>query len=320
MLMETDEREAEAGQADAAGSDGVGSRALPTRHQLAAAARAASVLSHAGTRLTDARDSYMALPSGGIYRTPDLLRGERLLLSLGILREEDGVLYPGREARVLACLSEAEGIEMLLALLLKRAPPLWLTGVTDGDDVALEYLPGEATGLLEQIVGGEDAQAAFLRGVASKVDPERNAETGRLAEEHVADLCREELRALGREQLAEQVQRISLINDAAGYDVAAPRVDASVRHLEVKGSRSQGGEARVFLSRNEVARALTDPDWALTVCQISAEDEVQLWGWTTAGSFADQLPVDRPGNARWESASLKLVRRDLARGLPPATR
>src|SRR5262245_31917874 len=141
MFMDTHEPQAMPGRA--ARDDRDRAQALPTGHQLAAAARAASVLSHEGTRIADARDSYTGLPSGGIYRAADLVRGERLLVSLGLLCEEDGLLYPTTEARILARLSDTEGAEMLLALLLEREPPLWLTSVTAGDEVALEYVPDE---------------------------------------------------------------------------------------------------------------------------------------------------------------------------------
>lgn len=289
---------------------------VPTRHQLAAAVRAASVLSPAGTRLEDARDSYLALPTGGLYRSPDLILGERLLIRLQLVRRQGTALCPGPEAQMLPRLPEPEAVELLLGLLLERQPPIWLSGVGDDDEPALEYIPQDAGALLEQVVGAAPSQAAFLRGIASKVDPERNAETGALAEQHVAERCRAELTDHGREDLAGEVHRISLVNDTAGYDVAAPRLDSSARHLEVKGSRGKGSTLTVYVSPNEVARGIADRDWALVLCQVADSDQVEVWGWIAAPRFADRLPSNRSGNARWESASLRLTRNELTPGLP----
>jgi hypothetical protein len=289
---------------------------LPTSFQLGAAVRAASVLSSDGTRIVDARDSYLSLPTGGVYRHTDLGLGERLLLGTGVLHEHGDTLYPTPEALVLARLPEREGCEFLLEILLERHPPIWLSTIEGVEGVALEYVPDTAREVLETLVGGAASQSAFLRRVASKVNPELNAETGRLAEEHVAELCRAQLRECGRNDLADQVVRISLFNDAAGYDVAAPRVDLSTRHLEVKGTRGAEGPTRVYISRNEVERAQVDPDWTLAVCRVDDCNGVTLMGCCDISAFVDELPIDRPGCARWASARLDLSVDLLAPALP----
>src|SRR4051812_4913786 len=138
MLTELRDVASSAGGLDDSVVPELGRSRLPTRHQLAAALLAAAVLSDDGTRIGDARDSYATLPTGGLYRSRDLAAGERILLEVGLLWEEAGVLYPSRQAHLLARLSEREGIELLLALLLEREPPVWLAGVVGHDGVSLE--------------------------------------------------------------------------------------------------------------------------------------------------------------------------------------
>ncbi len=293
--------------------------AAPTHHQVAAAVLAAERLSLDGTHLDVARHSYRAV-TGGLYRSRDLLAGEGVLVEAGLLvRTDEDILVFDERGRHLRGLSPADGRELVLAAWLESQKPAWLFGAIADGDVAWEYVPDEARETVERVVGGDRRLLdAFLECRVGKVDPERNAETGRLAEVAVAQAATAELAASGFDALAEEVRRVSEINDCAGYDVSAPRRDRTTRHMEVKGSRTESEIVQIHLSRNEARRGLADPDWSLVVCRVSPEDVVQICGWMPASSFEDELPHDQPGRARWGSAVIDVALTDLNFGLPPS--
>lgn len=304
-------------QAEAPSRPRVWTGPLPTRYQLGAAVRVASLLSPDGTSVSVARGAYRTHVSGGVYRSVDLIGGERLLGELGLLYERDGTLYVTPDCADLANAPDADARELLLGWLLDNTPPAWLGGALDPDgEVAFEYVPDEAAAALRGLFGGEELAIAFLCGRAVKVDPERNSETGCIAEKHVAAVAADHLRDAGREDLARLVRRISEVDDRAGYDVAAPRLDRSPRHLEVKGTRGTTGVIRVIISRNEIARGLHDPNWYLVVCRV-VEERSSIVGWCSAVDFERELPVDQPGRARWHSVALSLRGEQLTPGLPP---
>lgn len=255
-----------------------------------------------------------------MYRVHDLERGGQLLQDAGLVLAEAGLLRRTPLLLELLAMPARDAREHLLAYLLDREPPLWLSGALDADGRASpEYLPDEAARTLVELLGADRQLEAFLEARWGKVDPQRDAQTGADAEEHVVTLCREELTAVGEVELAGQVRRISLVNDRAGYDVTAPRVDRSTRHLEVKGTRSEETTVTVYLSRNEARRGLADLDWRLVICRVGGVDGVKLLGHCAVDDFADELPLDQPGRARWASAAVRLPVVDLRPGLPAAS-
>ena len=292
---------------------------LPTGHELGAALRAGGCLSDVAISYADASDSYRTAGSSAMYRVHDLERGGELLQDAGLVLAEAGLLRRTPLLVELLAMPERDAREHLLAYLLDRTAPLWLSGALDADGRASpEYLPDEAARTLVELLGADGQLEAFLEARWGKVDPARDAQTGAYAEEHVVTLCREELAAVGEIELAGQVRRISLVNDRAGYDVTAPRVDRSTRHLEVKGTRSEEPTVIVYLSRNEARRGLTDPDWQLVVCRVRDADDIELLGHCIVKDFVAELPIDQPGRARWASAAVRLLAADLRPGLPAA--
>lgn len=291
--------------------------ASPTHHQITAAVLAARRLSLDGTHIDVARHSYRAV-TGGLYRSHDLIAGEAVLLEAGLLlRTDEDVLVFDERGRDLRGLTIVDGRELVLASWLETQQPAWLLGATSNGDVAWEYVPDEARRTVEQLIGANPQMLdVFIESRAGKVDPERDAETGRLAELAVVDAAKSELLASGLDELADQVRRVSEINDRAGYDVSAPRRDHTTRHLEVKGSRTTSDIVQIHLSRNEARRGIADPGWAIVVCRVAIDDVVEICGWTTAASFAAELPRDQPGRARWGSAIVEIAIGDLKPGLP----
>lgn len=291
--------------------------ALPTPYLLGASWRVLQLVGAAGVLAGESLNAYRLHVSGGLYRSEDLLDGEGFLSDLGLLGTRDDRLCATEVGQRIGAMREPEAHEALLAYLLDTAPPTWLTAaVPTPDELATEYIPEDAADTLAAVFKTPAAQAAFLRGRASKVDPARSAETGRLAEEHVAEVCRNDLTDAGSAELAAGVVRVSETDDSAGYDVLAPRLDGSARHLEVKGTRGQAAVVRVFLSRNEIERAKVDEDWSLVICRVDADDVAAIVGWLQIGDFIDELPTDTDGRVRWESVSLRADAATLRPGLP----
>jgi hypothetical protein len=175
---------------------------------------------------------------------------------------------------------------------------------------------------LASIVRADDVLAlSLLRRAARELSPAEaaiaRAVIGQRGEEHVVLRCREELDALGRQDLSQQVQRVSLVSDSLGYDVWAPSIGAAPRRLEVKtSSLSAVGSFEFFISRNEFEVGRREPTtWALVACQADGERVADI-GWCRAAALGSYLPEDQ--NGQWTEARVRLPVTVLAGGLPPA--
>ena len=113
---------------------------LPTIHLLRSALVAASVCDAEGVETAVVHQSYLRLPTGGMYHCEDLLKGERLLLQCGLLTSIGTVLYPAEELRALRGLPQDEASQILLALAAQQSPPLWLHGAVRDDAVWSELI------------------------------------------------------------------------------------------------------------------------------------------------------------------------------------
>jgi hypothetical protein len=288
---------------------------LPTGHQLRAALRAGRLIDDRGTRVSDARASYRLVPYGGIYRSEDLAVGEDVLLAAGLLRKRDATLFPQGGLREIAAVSDADGCEALLALLLREHPPLWLGAATAGGALVDELIPDAADRLLSEMMSSEMREALLLRLARRFSEAERLA-AGALAEEFVSARCQDELRAAGASDLAAMVRRVSLVTDQLGYDVTAPRLDRSTRRLEVKGARGGASLIVLYLTRNEAKRGLVDRDWSLVACHIAEDDSVELVGHLGGAQLQAYLPEDPGDETRWQSIRLELASSLFTPGLP----
>lgn len=174
-----------------------------------------------------------------------------------------------------------------------------------GDDAALSMLRR----LVEQSISE--------RGAPSHLSDEQRAAVGAAGEMAVMTRCADDLIALGRYDLAAQVQRVSLVSDALGYDVEAPVMNGESRLLEVKSSTIiTASTFRFYLSRNEFDVGRRRPrSWALVACEVQGND-VTISGWCRVADLERYLPEDR--NGRWTEALVHLPVKTLRDGLPPA--
>jgi hypothetical protein len=146
-------------------------------------------------------------------------------------------------------------------------------------------------------------------------DVERREEVGALGEEAVVAWCVDELKELGREDLAAQVQRVSLVSDHFGYDVSAPTLLDEGRMLEVKATTSTS-TFRFFLTRNEYEVGRRNAQrWALVACRVVG-NQATVIGWCRVSELERYIPDD--ANGRWTEALVYLPRYALLAGAPSA--
>lgn len=277
------------------------------------------VLGETGSPPAEARSLWPSLPLAGEIDIAELDVAERHLCSAGLVRDEAGVRTP-TPALHTACTPPAPlGLEPLLACLLEASPPLWLlTAGGDGTSLANELIPDEVEEGLATVIRDPERREAFLLARARTVDLARTASIGSDGEAAVVAACRAELLALGGWELAQEVVRVSEISDELGYDVVAPRVDGSVRRLEVKTTRSSAPRAPVYLTRNELDTGCVDPDWSLVIVREERQGGHSILGHVRAAGLGHLLPVDREKGGRWQVAKLRIPTTDLVPGLPPA--
>ena len=164
----------------------------------------------------------------------------------------------------------------------------------------------------------EHALVALARHVEFLQRDEDTDAIGNAGELAVVAACRDELLTFGRTDLANQVAQVSLVDDAAGYDVRAPLLSGGHRLLEVKTSTSHPiGLVEFFLTRNEYDTGLREPTWAMVACSLNrASSMVAIEGWCRASRLGPYLPTD--GAGRWTEARVKIPRVALLDGCPPA--
>lgn len=290
---------------------------FPSLHRLRAAVRAGRGLTiPTGTLEAEAHASYAYAPTEGLFSAEELLRGEELLIEAGLISREDARLVPAEALAFVVQQAESEACEAIAVYLLDHSQPLWITAATAGGILSSELLPDEVLLGLQRLLPDPRQRELFLLGLGQRVDEKDAKLVGDLAERCVVEACRAELDAIGRSDLASMVKRVSLISDQLGYDVTAPRLDESVRRLEVKGTRRSGPDLAVTLSRNEADVGARDPDWYLVVCRISPEGDSTVVGWCNRGIIASRLPTDPLEKGFWRAASVSLDVAELTSGLP----
>lgn len=291
---------------------------VPPAHVLRSAVRAGRALDASGTPLMTAHASYVLLPTGGLYHCEDLMRGEQLLVESGLVGCVDDVLYPSFRLQLMLSLCEEDACEILLATALSERAPLWLSAASRGNTLSSELIPDADFDALAETIADPARREALLLALGNRYDPEGDIKLGNIGEELVLAECRAELSAAGRGDLAERVQRVSLISDQLGYDIVAPTLGEGSRRMEVKTTRSSNEVIQVMISRNEAEVGVRDPWWALVVCRISREDTPSIVGWCRGDALKPVLPTDQDPQARWASAVLRLRTSQLTPGLPPS--
>ncbi len=289
-----------------------------TRHELRSAHQVARALHSPGSSIADARESYCRLPSDGLLALSDFDVGLRVLVDAALVEINGGDLIVGEALAAIAAVDESAAIRLLFDLLLDRRPPAWLRSAAGGTKVKVAVIPDRDREAIETVLADPAMREAKLLQAGRRVNAERLAEVGSIAEEHVVLECRAELSDLGREDLAAAVERVSLISDQLGYDVVAPTLDRETRRLEVKATRRSSWRGEVFISRNEFEQGRVDPDWALVVVEVDALNEPTLAGWCRAEAIASLIPEDAHPMGCWASVRLMEIGALLEAGLPPA--
>lgn len=94
----------------------------PTDHQLLAAVRVVRILDEAGNTQEAARRTFPLVISQGEHRTDDLLGGESILVTAGLIRaESDGRIVPTPMLAVLANLSDTDAVRHLRRMFAQRS-------------------------------------------------------------------------------------------------------------------------------------------------------------------------------------------------------
>lgn len=85
-----------------------------------------------------------------------------------------------------------------------------------------------------------------------------NATIGKTGEEAVVLFERNRLKDVGRIDLADKVEWVSLRSDSFGYDVSSFNVDGSPKHIEVKTSSNSKDEVHFYISAYEYEKLIED--------------------------------------------------------------
>jgi hypothetical protein len=283
---------------------------LPPAYVVRSAIEVARQVDAGGAPVLAARHNYTRQASGGVYPPADMQRGECLLIEAGLLHDEDGTFRSSEALAAIVAVEESVACEALLAHCMHREPPAWLL------ELPIQ-VPEPDRSALRELLPDPARREAFLISLGRVHDATQREALGVLGEEHVAAVARGELEALGRDDLASAVRRVSLVSDQLGYDVVAPRMSGDSRRLEVKtAGRTLDGLAHFYLSRNEAEVGRRDPQWALVYCERVSE-RTELVGWCGGPALEPYLPTDAEGG-RWRVAEMSLPLPTLSVGLPPA--
>ena len=275
------------------------------------------VLGEEGEVREVAHRSWLNLPLAGEVDIEELARAEHGLIVSGLVAESSGRLCVDR--RVLAACGKWSALTplLLLTILVEAVPPLWLlTAARERTRPQIELIPDDALAALESVIPDPAQREAFLLARAQTVDARASQALGEAGELFVERACRHELAALGRDDLAEQVRRVSSISDELGFDVVAPRCDGTLRRMEVKSTRSSARDVSVYLTRNEFMVGTADPDWCLTVVRIDRDERHEVLGHLAGVALVELVPTDRHERGRWSAARLSLSVDAMEPGLP----
>ena len=294
-------------------SDSAEEITVPSLHTLRAALRTASLIDSHGSSRRAAQTAYVRDPSGAVFNGDDLRRGEDLLLATGLVTEVESILYPSGSLSELLLTDEADAELALLSTALDQFGSFMFS---DPPGHLISRINPHATSAIAEIIPDPERRESFLIALANTTRDQRK-ELGALGEELVADTARDELRSLGRPELADEVRRVSIFTDALGYDVTAPLITGGSRRLEVKTTRNLVDPVcTFFISRNEFTVGLRDQTWALVICE-QLNIGTRVVGWCRASVLSPYVPVDSTGGV-WTEARIVLPSYLLRDAIPPA--
>jgi hypothetical protein len=268
--------------------------ATPSEHLVDTTIVVLRMIGAQGCLLTQLRESYPRVISEKRYPIPDLELAEAFLTEHGLVSVTQGfvtrLIEPG-DPTIRETLGRARA-----------------NAATD-PDAAVNDLAGFIT--------NEEERRDIVAWTFDAAVNEANLALGAAGEEFVLNLVRAELVAAGDESAAERCERVSLTNDALGYDLFAPRAHAdTIRKIEVKTTRLGWDPARIFVTRNEFTTGVRNPEqWSLVIVDASNADAFSLLGHVNATMLAHQVPSDQ-GAGKWQTMRALLPRLAITEGLP----
>lgn len=280
-----------------------------TTYVIRAALHAASLLDERGSSKDDARESYWRHAIGGTFSPADLRLGEQMLADCGLIRENDGILYPAAVLQELLEGTVEDAVVFLATLAIRTRYEQHIDASRTSNQMESE---------IRQLISDPEKREQALIALSQRFDDSYRRVLGEIGEEIVLDAVRDELDGLGYPNLARAARRVSLLSDQLGYDISAPRIHGSSRLLEVKATIANPLESvQIYITRNEVRTAVNLADWYLIVCRIlDVEGRTgEIIGWCNVSTFKELLPTDTE-MGQWEQACLKIPLRGLNPGLP----
>lgn len=272
-------------------------------HAVQSAIQVALIVGLNASFQVDAQESYWKRAVGGEFGPIDFKLGEQLLVDAGLIQRHDGLLDPTFKLNALLDGDEDDAFMFVVSHL--------PTAEIDIDIVDLQ---------LQNTSLDQDQRSRITDTIIRKFEDEKRRLIGQIGEEVVVRACRDELRGLGRPDLARKVRQVSLENDAAGYDVMAPRVAGMDRLLEVKATTSKVDPVTFFISRNESRVGIQNKNWSLVVCgHIDIEARTgDVLGWLASSDLSSEYPQDSSERCSWESSKLTVPIAELKPNLPSA--
>jgi hypothetical protein len=267
--------------------------------------------------VADAASAYRSSPDGGRFSEQDLLEGQELLVSAGMVELEGSSLKLSAAVGTLTRMDEDTARVALLARSLVRTPPLWLRAAAGGSEVRYALIPDDSRAELEALLASRRLMDALLRSAARSVHEVRVRGSGARARSVVVRECREQLESSGEPGLAGAVRGVGELAESLGYDLLAPALAGVTRRLVVRVAKKPGWCVEVSLTRTELEVGLADPDWALIVCELGSDGAVRIVGWCRAAQLEALIPADVHPHGRWTRVSLLVMATVLMPGLPP---
>lgn len=285
---------------------------FPSVYLLQAAARVLELVGVSSQSRTALRNSYHTTASGGEFPARQLVMAEDWLMAIGWLVTEGQRLRidPGRK-HVLS--NPNELVRTLVQAIMLDGRPSWLATVHTPRGPRFDFIPVDAMQVLEELYERPDREALLL-AAARKFDEASLVDLGALGESTVLAEWSGALSLHGRSDLLGQLRHVSLVSDALGYDIVAPRLDGSEIQLEVKCYR--GRIPRCFITRNEFEIGRRLPSWYLVVCQAVTLTEATVVGWSSGERLKDRVPMDSDDFGQWQTARITFRAGELTSGLP----
>ncbi|MEX1009028.1 MAG: DUF3883 domain-containing protein [Acidimicrobiia bacterium] len=290
---------------------------VPTAYELRGALHVARLLPPTGTRRQDLHLAYRGLPRAGAFHILDLEHAEQRLVAWGLAEMNGEWITPTIQLQELATDDDAGACENLAIEALATASPTWLGAAVTGNGVANELLPDLVTTRLTSAFPDPDRREAILLAAARIANDTQRRVIGAAGEELVVAEARAELLRLGRDDLAEQVCRLSERSDQLGYDVRAPRLPGGVWRIEVKSSSRHRLALEFFISRAEAETGRRLREWILTMCHVPLAGGASVVGWCRYDTIHPLLPRDAHDRGTWQTARIRAHPGLFKPGLPP---